>query len=406
MIKFDSSKLFSLILPSHKNTGMKKLVQQYFYHTLAERRGTVILVFICVAALTFPTLLPYLFPKPKTDFNTFVAQIDQFYETKKNILLDDEDFFEEEALFAFNPNTASEEELRSLGLPDRVVQTIMNYRAKGGSFKRAEDLKKIYGLSTADYERIVPYIMLGQTALASVSKRNTNSSIFAYRLFLFNPNLASEEELISLGLSKKVANNILKYRAKGGRFETRTDFKKIYGLGEEDYARLETYLDLPNNQFVESYDTEIPIITLPEEVAPIKAFKSKSIIVDINKATTEEWGQLQGIGAGRSAAIVKFRAALGGFSSIEQVKETYNLPDSIFQQIKSSLVLSPILRSININEADMNTLKAHPYINANQANTIINYRNQHGKFKTPDDLRQIKILSEDWLNKLIPYLQF
>lgn len=384
---------------------MKKLVQQYFYHTLAERRGTVILTFICVAALTFPTLLPYLFPKPKTDFNAFIAQIDQFYETEKNKVLDDEDFFEEEALFTFNPNTASEEELRSLGLPDRVVQTIMNYRAKGGSFKRAEDLKKIYGLSTADYERIVPYVSLGQTALAGNFK--TNTSVFASRLFLFNPNSASEEELILLGLSKKVANNILKYRAKGGRFNTRADFKKIYGLREEDYARLEAYINLPNNQFVESYNaTEIPIISLPEEVAPIKASKSKSIIVDINKATTEEWGQLQGIGAGRSAAIVKFRAALGGFSSIEQVKETYNLPDSVFQQIKSSLVLSPILRSININEADMNTLKAHPYINSNQANAIVNYRNQHGKFKTPTDLLQIKLLSEDWVNKLMPYLQF
>ncbi len=387
---------------------MKKLVQQYFYHTLAERRGTVILVFICVIALTSQTLLPYLFPKPTTDFSAFIAQIDQFYETEKNKVSHDEYPAEERELFSFNPNRASEEELLHLGLPSRVVQTILKYRAKGGQFRQAEDLKKIYGLSTADYERIVPYITLGQTALASASNRsaNSNSSMFASRLFLFNPNSASEEELTSLGLSEKVANNIIKYRAKGGVFKTPTDFKKIYGLREEDYARLEAYLDLPSNEVVEPSDTEIPIITLPEEVVAKKESKSKTIILDINKATEEEWVQLKGIGSGRSAAIVKFRGALGGFTSIEQVKETYNLPDSVFQQIKSSLVLSPILRSIHINEADVNILKAHPYINTNQANAIINYRSQHGKFKTPDDLRQIKILSKDWLDKLMPYLQF
>jgi competence ComEA-like helix-hairpin-helix protein len=383
---------------------MKKLVQQYFYHTLAERRGTVILVFICSIALTFQTLLPYLFTKSKTDFSAFTAQIDQFYETEKNKILDDKHLLEEEDLFAFNPNTASEEELLDLGLPSRVVQTILKYRAKGGSFRRAEDLKKIYGLSTADYERIVPYITLGQTALASVSNRNSN--MFEARLFSFNPNSVSEEELMSLGLSKKVANNIINYRAKGGRFKTPADFKKIYGLREEDYARLEAYLNFESNEVVKLSDTEIPIIMLPEEVTPQKEGKSKLIVLDINKATQEEWGQLKGIGSGRSAAIVKFRTALGGFTSVEQVKETYNLPDSIFQQIKSSLVLSPILRAININEADVNTLKAHPYINTNQANAIVNYRDQHGKFKTPNDLRQIKILSEDWLNKLMPYLQF
>ncbi|NJL77073.1 MAG: helix-hairpin-helix domain-containing protein, partial [Saprospiraceae bacterium] len=32
--------------------------------------------------------------------------------------------------------------------------------------------------------------------------------------------------------------------------------------------------------------------------------------------------------------IVKFREALGGFASVEQVAETYQLPDSTFQKIK------------------------------------------------------------------------
>ncbi|NJK83454.1 MAG: helix-hairpin-helix domain-containing protein [Saprospiraceae bacterium] len=68
--------------------------------------------------------------------------------------------------------------------------------------------------------------------------------------------------------------------------------------------------------------------------------------------------------------------------------------------------MSPILRTININEVDVNALKAHPYINTNQANAIINYRNQHGNFQHLDDLRNIKILTAEVLNKIAPYLAF
>ncbi|NJK83455.1 MAG: helix-hairpin-helix domain-containing protein [Saprospiraceae bacterium] len=134
--------------------------------------------------------------------------------------------------------------------------------------------------------------------------------------------------MTSLGLSEKVANNIIKYRAKGGSFSTRADFKKIYGLREEDYARLEVYLDLPVREVAAPSPTAIPTITLPNEP---KENKSQAVTVDINKATAEEWMQLRGLGQARSAAILKFRNALGGFTSIEQVKETYNLPDSVFQ---------------------------------------------------------------------------
>ena len=86
--------------------------------------------------------------------------------------------------------------------------------------------------------------------------------------------------------------------------------------------------------------------------------------------------------------------------------ETYNLPDSTFQSIKDQLIDSPIQQFIKINEADAAALKAHPYLKWNEANAIVNYRMQHGKYQSIEDLLKVKILSSELIEKMKPYIQF
>ncbi|NJL77074.1 MAG: helix-hairpin-helix domain-containing protein [Saprospiraceae bacterium] len=67
---------------------------------------------------------------------------------------------------------------------------------------------------------------------------------------------------------------------------------------------------------------------------------------------------------------------------------------------------STIQRKLAINQADINVLSAHPYLSKKEAQILLNYRTQHGNFKSIDDVRKVKILSEDTLKKLAPYLVF
>lgn len=75
-------------------------------------------------------------------------------------------------------------------------------------------------------------------------ERKTERKKTASRPFPFDPNTASFKELTSLGLSKKVANTLINFRKKGGKFYKKTDLKKVYGLDEEDYDRLEGYIKI------------------------------------------------------------------------------------------------------------------------------------------------------------------
>ncbi len=60
---------------------------------------------------------------------------------------------------------------------------------------------------------------------------------------------------------------------------------------------------------------------------------------------------------------------------------------------------------INVNTADYKELLKHPYIDPNLAKAIVNYREQHGKYKKIEDIKKIQILKEEIYIKLSAYLK-
>lgn len=128
-------------------------------------------------------------------------------------------------------------------------------------------------------------------------------------------------------------------------------------------------------------------------------------LVDVNLADTTAFIALPGIGSKLSQRIISFRDKLGGFYSIEQVGETYLLPDSTFQKIKPRLVITKtVIKKININTASIEEMKLHPYLRYNVANAIFQYRQQHGNFNSVEDIKKIMLVTEDIFNKALPYL--
>jgi competence protein ComEA len=87
------------------------------------------------------------------------------------------------------------------------------------------------------------------------------------------------------------------------------------------------------------------------------------------------------------------------------LKETYGLPDSTFQKIRTKLVLAkPAVKQIDINTATVDEMKSHPYIRYNLANAFMQYRTQHGNFSSVADIKKIMIITDDIFNKVSPYL--
>ncbi|MCB0579452.1 MAG: helix-hairpin-helix domain-containing protein [Phaeodactylibacter sp.] len=379
---------------------MKSFFQEYFYYTRAERNGAFVLALLCLLLFLFPRVYPHFQGSRDSEYGQYQEEAQAF-------------FAELEAggpaspgpvaeAFFFDPNTISRDSLLLLGLPARTASTIVKYRKKGGRFRRPEDLRKLYTLSEEDYERLAPYVRLPAPASAparQVKLERETSFPPPLQPFPFDPNTATREELLRLGLPDRLAGNILKYREKGGRFRNPESLKKIYGMDEDTYLALAPFIEIGEP------DTAAP---KPEEERPqaYEQVPAAPVAIDINQAGEQEWQQLQGIGPGYAGRILRFRDKLGGFAYIDQVAETYGLPDSTFRKIRPLLRLSPVLRKININAADAETLKAHPYLDWRKANAIVNYRAQHGPFRSMEDLKKLKALPPEVVERLAPYVGF
>ncbi|MEQ1746342.1 MAG: helix-hairpin-helix domain-containing protein [Saprospiraceae bacterium] len=368
---------------------LRKIIRQ-FHFTKAERHGAAALLFLIGCTVLAPELYRWQQKPEATDFSDFEKQIAEYRaanrETTKPVA-------ETAALFFFDPNNAPVETLLALGIPERVAHTIARYRERGGRFRTADDLGKIYTLPEEVFERLRPYVRIGSGNEKAAKKEPGKAEPEA---FAFDPNTAGESDLLRLGLPQDLVRRLLRYREKGGYFFEKADFRKLYGMTDAAFQRLEPYIAITRSEAA----------IRPAAYAGGRAKAAEPSNIDVNSAAAQDWQQLPGIGAARAGQIVRFREKLGGFVRIEQVAETFGLPDSVFQTIQPYLrVEAPLLAKINLNTATEAELNNHPYINFKQAKLIAAYREQHGAFTKPQDIQRIAALSDkDWLSRIMPYL--
>ncbi|MCO5231271.1 MAG: helix-hairpin-helix domain-containing protein [Chitinophagales bacterium] len=133
--------------------------------------------------------------------------------------------------------------------------------------------------------------------------------------------------------------------------------------------------------------------------------KNALVKFDINKASQQDLMQLRGIGSVLSERIIKYRIKLGGFYSIEQLKEVYGITDSTFLVIKKQLNISSThLEKLNVNQASIEQLQEHPYISKTLSKQIIGYRQKVKPFASLEEIKKLYAMNDSIYNKLINYL--
>lgn len=288
-----------------------------------------------------------------------------------------------------------------------------------------------------------------------------------WKLDFFDPNKVNKDELLHMGFTSYQANNLIKFRNKGGRFKKKTDILQIYGVNQSDFDRLNDYILIsvaeiserkkietvkkeyslfsfdPNaisfkewgrlgvedrisnrikkylvagGQFKEASDLykiygfdSVKITELIPYVKIVQRFKqnfpTEQLFVALNSSDTTQLKQLPGIGSVFSSRIVKYRNLLGGFVSKDQIMEVYGISKEKFIRISPMLVLDSIhVRKIKLNSYSAAKLRKHPYISFRMGDDIVRFRDRNGKFSAVNQIRNHKIVSDSIFIKLVPYL--
>ncbi len=358
--------------------NFRRFIQDYFTFTRSERKGITILL-ILVFLLGVANKVVFYFEKPKQiDINLldsassrlgrFSDSINQSSPSRK--------------LFVFNPNTIDSITLDSLDIPPSVKLNLMKFRNRNGKIYSATDFKKIYGVTDEIYFKIEPYLLF------ETRKKGAFPGYQNHELFQFDPNTATDQDFIRLGLSQKQIQTIRNYLNKGGCFRRKDDFLKIWGLSIDQKTMLTNYIVIEDKRLT----------------APVKKTVYEKILIDLNSADSLTLKQLPGIGEILSKRIVKYRDLLGGFYSLDQLHEVYGLNEQTIHQIENMVnVDSTKIKKLDLNFADMKALSKHPYIKRDLANKIVKFRASHGNISNLADLRNNMILNKDEYTRLRPY---
>lgn len=300
---------------------MKKIFKDYFTFTKKEGYIAIILLF----AIAMFILLPYYFSvkKKQEKLDTKIAQL----ATTKLLTKDSVDNEDEKEYkphyknynynntkntnytltpFAFDPNTIDEVGWQKIGLPAKTIKTILNYRSKGGSFKIAEDIRKIWGLKKEDADILVPYI-----TIAAKQQNNKFASNYSPKNYektaptIIDINTATVEEFRRLPGVGNTAYKIVKYREKLGGFINLNQIKETYSLTDSVYNAMQPYLKF-----------------LPTEIQKI----------NINTASDFDLGKHPYISNDIAKAIAIYRKQHGNYAKIEDVRKIVFINQVMYQK--------------------------------------------------------------------------
>ena len=239
-----------------------------------------------------------------------------------------------------------------------------NYEDKTGSRVQKEDTKS------------------SKAKIDQSAKISPVSTGFEFPDKLIDPNVASAEILKSYGFQFKTIQNIIKYRNAGGKFYNDSDLYRIYGIDSSHLEKVLHLIKIKDRSSTNNNKGSIPYAS-----------------IDINKASIEELIQLRGIGPVLSKRIVELRKKLGGFYSLDQLKEVYGLPEDTFQSITKYLSISSPIEQFYPPSLSFKEVLRHPYMDYESTKlvkniSILNYKEEIS----------VILASESIDKRVIPYI--
>ena len=201
--------------------------------------------------------------------------------------------------------------------------------------------------------------------------------------FVIDPNKLSYRDWLDLGATSFQAKGLVALKKKLGSFTCLDQITDIQGIKNSLVSDYFIYFNIP------------------------KACKSViNFSIELNHCTVSDLRRL-GISTRLARRVLSFRNALGGYYSIDQLREVYELSDDDYQQILKAIEIDKsVLKKIKVNQCSYTQLKKHPYISKKIANKIVNYRKKIGKFTSEKTLANVHGLNKENLMRLLPYISF
>lgn len=315
----------------------KQSIGEYFQFTRKDRIATLIIALVLLVTFFLPEMVEKRFMAKETLTDTTWISALQKLETPKSAQAEDsrerdnKDYNkyvydrtadgynngEGKELFSFDPNTISAEGWRKLGVREKTIGTIQKYLAKGGHFRKPEDLLKVYGMPPGKYEQLKSYIHIDVQAphLPGLPRPDGKPMrSFSKEIKAIDINTGDSAAFEALpGIGSTLAMRIIRFREKLGGFHSLLQVKETFGLEDSTFQKIKGFLLLQDG--------------------------GNTRKIDLNNATLNELGSHPYIRYKLANVIIQYRNQHGPFTSADDLKKIDPIDKITFEKIRPYLIV-------------------------------------------------------------------
>jgi DNA uptake protein ComE-like DNA-binding protein len=268
--------------------------KDWLFFSKSQRKGIIVLLSIILLLTGFRFLVPFFHSPPQQGNDSFVREASNFEASLRNDssrmpgyrtqCYTHRDFAGNEpagntaakvTLFRFNPNTLDSAGFVRLGLKPKIASNIIRYRLRGGKFKTAEDISKIWGITPEKAKELEA--MADIPAEITVNKPITKTSATKQADIEVEINSADTALLKRIpGIGSGFAARITGYRKRLGGYVAVSQLREVYGIDEQMYSHIAGHFTV-NSALVNKIDVNRASIERLKSHPYLNFYKAKAI---------------------------------------------------------------------------------------------------------------------------------
>jgi competence protein ComEA len=240
---------------------MRKWLNNYFEFSRREFNGLMVLLILLAGVSVFPMVYRALRPQelPTAEEQLAVLKFAMANQPEAYKKTEPRNFSAKgypekikSVLFYFDPNVIDINDWQKLGLSEKQAQAILNYRSKGGVFRKKADLQKMYTISSPLYKVLEPYVQIAGTEFSTSQKVQAITAApvpIPKELKLIELNGADTLELDQIkGIGMVFARRIVAYRERIGGFHKKEQLMEVFGLDSLKYNEVKNQVSIDQDK--------------------------------------------------------------------------------------------------------------------------------------------------------------
>ena len=230
----------------------------------------------------------------------------------------------------------------------------------------------------------------------------------------FDPNTADYRTMISSGVPRTVAVNLIKWRESGKVFRIKEDVALCYGMTDSLFFILEEYITIGEEFKIKRNAPKQSYYSKPHPTKKERHQLKTELVPFSLDTVSASYLELLGFTSKQAELVVRYREIIGGYPSFEKFAECYAVDSTMAERLRPYILFKerattspkqPELEfPIEINGADVTTLVRISGIGQTSAKQIVRYRELLGGYYSVEQISELQVVTTENFQRILPQI--